>query len=207
MGAGGLFWLWSQATALPEWYDDDVAIALELEDSGEGPGLEPATSGWRVMPVEEGRGPPAPSSVPVPRRRELRNFHVQALAREKAFRQAVRGSRAVYEDGHLELGVVLDTGKIPRAKLRANGRSLYDRAAKAFPGARNRRIYVGISDEPASAEGYLQLGSAPQVRVGNLSYSLGKASKKLGLPPARLRRDLNRLFRQLKLMDPDAAPR
>lgn len=159
------------------------------------------------------------------KRHELRGFHrgltkqrkrrkkepplspAEKAAREEAAKkkaQAVRASRAVYEDGHLEVGVILDLSDFPADKLNDKDRARYERAVKNFPGLTNRDVWVGVEDDAVIVDGYLQLGADAKVRVGKLTYSLAGAAKRLGMKPEQLLREVNRELRRAGFVDPDA---
>ena len=159
------------------------------------------------------------------KRHELRGFHrgltkrrkkrrkgpplspAEKAAREEATTtkaKAVRASRAVYEDGHLEVGVVLDLADFPADKLAPKERARYERAVKNFPGLTNRDVWVGVEDDAVIVDGYLQLGLDAKVRVGKLTYSLAGAAKRLGMKPEQLLREVNRELRRAGFVDPDS---
>lgn len=158
------------------------------------------------------------------KRHELRGFHrgltkrrkrkkddaplspAEKAAREQAAKKkakAVRASRAVYENGHLEVGVILDLSDFPADKLNERDRTRYERAVKNFPGLTNRDVWVGVEDDAVIVDGYLQLGADAKVRVGKLTYSLAGAAKRLGMKPEQLLREVNRELRRAGFVDPD----
>jgi hypothetical protein len=211
LGVGA--YLWREATALPDWYTeadaaslDEYAAADEAEDA--------APVAW----VPDARPPEAPPELENPSatspkrartkrsagRHELRGFHRRAKKGDG--RSPVKASRAIYEDGQLQAGVVFDLSRIPKDELVARDRELYDRAVEHFPGITRRDVYIGIEDRPVSTEGVLQLGPDPQVRVGNLRYSLDTAAGKIGMSSHELRRELDRELHRLGFVDPIDPP-
>jgi hypothetical protein len=212
-------YLWREATALPDWYTEAGPAALDeyaAEDVADAP---PPV--W-VPAIEQGDTPVEPSTVADPAvaqeapsksaspertrkrrntaRHELRGFHRRGTKSDG--RSAVKVSRAIYEDGRFQAGVVVDLSRIPKDKLVARDRELYDRAVDQFPGITKRDVYIGIEDRPVSADGVLQLGPAPEVRVGNLRYPLDTAARKIGMSPAELRRELDLELHRLGFVDP-----
>lgn len=214
---GVLVYLWRQATALPDWYAEDDVVAVDE-----------SVDGWVVIPddgdpfhEELMEGPlPDESTGPSPKknkrrrpkkaskgeRRELRSFHKKTKIKDPTVRSAAKASRAIYEDGHLEAGVVLDMSKIERKKLDDKGKAFYDKALKAFPSLKRKEVYIAIEDTPGSKDGYLVLSEDAKIRIGNLEYSLEKAAKKVGVSPKKMRRQLNKEMKRLKMRDPNAAP-
>jgi hypothetical protein len=244
VGLGVLAYLWTQATALPDWYTagnaSEYAGPPELgsdvpggpsqwiafdEQGNRLPDPEPAPGVFFTWPSDSAFDPAAtpeamprrsydsteapvappprasrPRTGPKPDRYEMRGFHRHA--REPS--PAVRASRAVYEDGRLEIGVILDLQQLPVERLGPRDRARYERAIASFPGIMERDIWVGVEDEPLRVEGYLALSPDAEVRVGKLTYSLESAAKRLGMTPLELRLEVNRGLRRLGFADPDA---
>lgn len=142
-----------------------------------------------------------PRTGPKAKRHELRGFHRQVKGKPSP---AVRASRAVFEDGRLEIGVILDLQQLPVEKLKPRDRARYERAVESFPGVLDRDVWVGVEDEPISVGGYLALSPEAEVRVGKLRYSLANAAKRMGMTPVELRLELNRELRRLGFVDPEA---
>ncbi len=224
---GSAAYLWRQATAMPEWADEAMA---ELDADTEGAPVDP---GWvevddgvdwdevapRPAPPEPGMSqgsPPGSPQVEAPEAsrkpkkssgtRQMRNFHLRTASQDKALRKATRASRAVYEDGTLEAGFIIDMGRLKREDLKEKNRPMYDRALKVFPPLRGTKVYIAIIDEPVSEGGYLQLGDKTRVKIGNLDYSLPTAARRLGLSPKKVTTEINRELRRLKVTDPDRPP-
>lgn len=200
----GLSWVGYRvhaATRLPDWYDAEAVVTPDAADS--------APVGWVIVPDEEaGDGEAAAPAGPTAKgkRRQLRNFHLRSAAGKGATRDAIRASRATYEDGRLEAGVVINVSKVDRAKLKKADREFYARVLEAFPRLKNRDVYIGIEDAPISEGGYLQLGPDTRVRVGKLDYSLRKVARKLGVSEAKVRKQIDKELIRLKVTDPDAPP-
>lgn len=202
---------WRQATALPQWAVEDEAGVDDTQPQTATPGEDaplPPAAVWVEVPADPDATPAPEASAGAepepPKRRELRNFHLRSAAKNVVAAKAIRKSRAVYDDGKLEAGVIVNLSKIPRKKLKPEDRKLLDRAFRAFPALRERSVYVGIEDEPVSRRGYLQLGRKTVVRVGKLRYPMAKVARKLGIDAAQVRKQLNRELRRLKVTDPDA---
>ena len=197
IGGGVVCYYWRQATALPEWYTEELALQEELpfvEDATDVPAPQ-----WEDMVVEDEEAEDEPAAAPK-QQKVLRGFHRRGRKTKSA--KAVRASRATYRSGKLEAGVVLDLSRIPRDDLSEHDRNLLERATKNFPGIAKRDVYVGVEDHPVTVDGVLQLGNEPKIRIGKLQYSLPSAAGRLGMSPAKLRSELNRELNRMRLTDP-----
>lgn len=223
IGLGIVAWFWHQATALPDWYvqEDGQQSPLQPNDPEDPPRwvavdpegkplkeYEPIPLEVQDAPEADAKAPPAPKATKgraKGKRHEIRGFHRRAVPGEDGKQvQAVKASRATYEDGELELGMIVDLSRFPKDKLNDADRRRLDKAVKNFPALTKRDVWVGVEDHPLNVDGYLQLGPHAQVRVGKLRYSLASAATKVGMTPAQLRTELNRELRRLGLVDPDA---
>ncbi len=194
--AGGvIIWFWTQATALPEWYEPDQEVAVAEQPEEAGATRPAATKGsslqWKA--TKEG----GDEAV------ELRGFHRKAPIKGKA-RKAIRASRAVRTKDKLEAGVVVDTSKISKDELSKRDNDTLTRALQSFPGLTERDVYIGVEDTPINKNGVLQLSPKARLRVGNLTYSMHDAAKRLGIPESKLRDDLNKQLLKMNVQDPKA---
>lgn len=182
--AGVMFYLWRQVTALPEWYDEEVAeVAAAAPGAIEAPGAvtPEGAPAWQVDPKSA-----------TGTRKVLRNFHRRALAKDPIVGKVIKASRASFEDGALEMGVVADLRNLPQDSLEAGQRDLFERVRVSFPAATEREVYIGVEDpSPALAGGKIELGSAAKLKIGSLTYDLDAAAARLGMSPAALRAQFN----------------
>jgi hypothetical protein len=181
----GVFFTWGPEPA-PEAIPSPEGMPRRYYEYAEAPAPPPRAS--------------APRTGPKPDRYEMRAFHRHARKPSPA----IQASRALYEDGRLEIGVILDLQELPVDRLKPRDRTRYENAVANFPGIMERNIWVGVDDEPLSVGGYLALSPDAEVRVGKLTYSLDSAAKRLGMTPIELRMEVNRELRRLGFVDPDA---
>ncbi len=201
--AGGvIIWFWTQATALPEWYEPGQEVAVAEQTQPEEGGAQ------AKQPAAPARGPAlqwkaTKDADSGDEAVELRGFHRKAPIKGKA-RKAIRASRAVRTKDKFEAGVVVDTSKISKDELSKRDNDTLTRALKSFPGLTERDVYIGVEDTPVSKDGVLQLSPKARLRVGNLTYSMHDAAKRLGIPESKLRDDLNKQLRKMNVQDPKA---
>ncbi len=180
LAAGGVvFYLWNQATALPEWYEDPSSAPAGADQT------------WVLVPDAEGSGEQGPKTY------EMRGFHKNIGGMAKA-RKAVKASRARRRGDQLEAGMVVDMGELDNAELSQSDNDFLTRARKAFPALSDRDVYIGVEDRP----GKDGLSSAAKLRVGDLTYPLSDVATKLGLSEPELRRQLNRELAKMNANQP-----
>lgn len=189
LAAIGLGWIWHRLTALPDWYEDPDMIA---ED-----GSPRVDAEWVQIPdAEPPRGAPPDAEVYV-----LRNPHMRASNKKSGVEKSIKQSRATYSGGKLDAGAVLNLSETDLDSLSPDEREKFEDTIEAFPALTGRDVYVGIEGGVDSGDGKLALGPDTKLRVGDSSYSLKAAAKRLGMSEAELRgmieKELGRMDMQL----------
>ncbi len=176
----GIFW--RRLTALPDWYQSPDMIA---ED-----GTPRVDQDWVRIPHGE---PHAGGYV-------IRNPHlrVPSQANEKSapLQQAIKQSRATYDKGDLEAGAVINLSEMDLDSLSPKDREQYEETIDAFPALTGRDVYVGV-EGGVDKGGRLALGRDTKLRIGDTSYSLATAAKRLGMSEAKLRESIETELAQL----------
>lgn len=186
IAAGVVFYLWRQVTALPGWYTEELA-APPAEEAA------PVQPDGKLAWKDTGTG----------KRKELRNFHRRAAKQDPTVAKVIKASRASFEDGTLEMGVVADLRNLPRDKLSDSQRELFEKVRDSFPSATDREIYIGVEDPaPALKDGHIELGPTAKLKVGDLTYDLDAAAARLGMSPDKLRAQFNAEARRLGVTAP-----
>lgn len=187
--AGGvMFYLWRQVTALPEWYSAE--LSAELSEAPQ-PEVAPVKPDGTLVWKETGK------------RKELRNFHRRAAKQDPVVAKVIKASRASFEDGTLEMGVVADLRNLPRDKFNDSQRELFQKVHDNFPSATDREIYIGVEDSaPVLVNGKIELGPTAKLKVGDLTYDLDAAAARLGMPADKLRAQFNAEARRLGVTPP-----
>lgn len=187
--AGGvMFYLWRQVTALPEWYSEELAAGPEAAAVDVAPPVKPdGKLAWK----ETGK------------RKELRNFHKRAASKDPVVAKVIKASRASFEDGVLEMGVVADLRNLPNDKLNPSQRELFQKVHDNFPSATDREIYIGVEDPaPVLKNGQIELGPTAKLKIGDITYDLDAAAARLGMSPDKLRAQFNDEARRLGVSAP-----
>jgi hypothetical protein len=191
IAVGVVFYLWRQATALPDWYAEEQVAPGAAEV-----GAAEVTPGGALVWKD------APGAT-AGKKKELRNFHRRAANKDPTVAKVIKGSRATFENGQLEMGVVADLRNLPNDKLNPSQREFFEKVRKSFPSATDREIYIGVEDpSPVLKNGDIELGPQARLRIGDLGYDLDAAAARLGMTPAALRAQFNTQARSLGVTAP-----
>ncbi|MBK9755244.1 MAG: hypothetical protein IPO88_17415 [Nannocystis sp.] len=193
--AGGvIFYLWRQVTALPEWYTAEQAGQAEPAAAAEATAT--ATPDGPLVWKD------APGAAPG-KHKELRNFHRRAAKKDPVVAKVIKASRASFNDGTLEMGVVADLRNLPHDSLRPADRELFEKLHNAFPSATDREIYIGVIDSsPVLQGGEIELGPQAELVIGNLQYGIDAAAGRMGMAPAALRKQWSSMAKNLGITAP-----
>jgi hypothetical protein len=180
--------LWRRLTALPDWYDSPDMIA---ED-----GSPRVDQDWVLIPNGE---PHAGGFV-------LRNPHLRAEAKQAPLHKAIKKSRATYDHGDLEAGAVVNLSEMDLETMSPEERERYQSTIDAFPALTGRDVYVGIEGGVDRGNGTIALGSDTKLRIGETSYSLANAAKRLKMSEAQLREMIEKELAGMSVPEPPQQP-
>ncbi len=168
---------WRRLTALPDWYAD---LAMLSED-----GSPQVDQDWVLIPHGE---PNAGGYV-------LRNPHLRAEPepgkRKPPIQKAIKRSRAIYEQGAVDAGAVINLSQMDLDALSSKDRAQYEKTIDAFPALTGRDVYVGI-EGGVDHDGKLVLGRETKLRIGDTRYSLATAARRLGMTEQQLRAEIEK---------------
>lgn len=189
LAAGVAYYLWHQATALPEWYDPNAPGTAVASAEGGAPASAPQVDTEWVQSAD-GQG------------QEMKNFHLRTSKIKPGIRKAIKASRATYKDGHVEAGMVANLGDVSPDELSKGDQNFLNKASEAFPSLKERDVYIGVEGETVVKDGVVQLGPNSKVKIGNLSYSLPDAARRLGMDESKLRAELNAELARMGVREP-----
>ncbi len=181
IAVGVAYYIYAQATSLPDWYAEEVAAG-------------PAAVAAEPVEAPDGKlqwtdttkaGEPG-------KRKELRNFHRRAAKKNPEVAKVIKSSRASFENGVLEMGVIADLRNLPKDQLRGDQAEFFQKVHDTFPSATDREVYIGVEDPgPVLTGGHITLGPDAKLRVGKISYDIDSAATRLGMSPAALRKQFD----------------
>jgi hypothetical protein len=125
--------------------------------------------------------------------------------REKASNTSIlkvaKNVHADIKDNNLEIGAVIDTGKIPDLSLTGEQRKTFEKITENLPQIKNREIYIAIEGQPKAEGGKLVLDKNSKVKIGNLSFKLPEIAQKLGLSLPEIQQQLILDIEQVEVRD------
>ena len=211
LGAGAfLYYLWSQATSLPEWYTTGTASSEEGSVIFYGKGIEGIRGQVERKIKDQIRKTPTGSKkVEIELNESDANGLFASMVTESSkkyeYLKAIKASKASISDGKLDFGVVVNTSdilkEIPEEETEESGPRVIN-----VPGfLKDKNIYLGLLGKYGLKNGRLKLDENGKIKIGAFSFSMSSALKRLGISEGRLRRKIKDLeLGKLKINDIEA---
>ncbi len=216
--AGGvcLYYYWLQATKLPEWYSSksgNQRKQVELVDRSEIIAAKSRlkakidanvaesqesehNSPQSVLSVASDNSVKAnPKNVEIGfSDREFNDMMLVELSEKMDKSQDIANLPHVHttiKEGKIETGTVVNLSQLPISQTNSKQQAAVEKALTKLPFAKDQNVYVGLSGKPTIENGKLTLGNNPEVKIGNLSFTVAELANKLGVPQEKLAQKLN----------------
>jgi hypothetical protein len=214
--AGLAYYFWTQATALPSWFQgqssDAKSFVQPSQESSPSNNSTPAIAATKqkiqqkveTAIQERGTGQPQQEvniSLNAQDFNQLVQAEISSQLRSRKLVSALPNIKANLENNNLELGTVINPAKLKTLDLPRQQQAMVERVVSKFPQLKAQDIYVGIEGQPKLKNGQLTLPNNSQVRIGNLTFTLSEVAQKLGVDPTRLQQSLNLNIDELNLQD------
>lgn len=196
-GAAGFFYVWRQATHLPEWYatpSSETQRTRRPSDSHQAIGTRTQLQKKVEASIAHSQktSPSEKIEVELSEREidELVTTLITQQVEKKPVFATIRDNKTTIKDGIIESGAVINLGDLPQNQLSSGERDALDKVLTTFPFLGNKEIYVEISGKPHLNQGQLQWDNSTKFKIGNLSLSLRELSELLGIPPEKISQKL-----------------
>jgi hypothetical protein len=215
-GAGIAYYFWTQATALPSWFQgqssDPTSFVQPSQLLSPSTDLNPAIASTKqkiqqkVQTAIQDQGmSQIPGDVAVSLNaqdfNQLIQSEISSQLQSRKISPVLPRIQTNLENNNLELGTVINSAKLKTLDLPRRQQAMVERVVSQFPQLKDQDIYIGIEGKPKLENGQLTLPNNSQVRIGNLTFSLSEVAQKLGVPRDRLQQSLNLNIDQLNLQD------
>ncbi len=186
-----LYYLWSQATSLPEWYKTGSLRPEEGSIITYGQGLGDIRGQLeRKMEGQIRKTPAGSRQVEIRLNERDTNRLIASLITENAekyrYLKAIKASKTSIRDGNLDLGFVINASDIIEDKEHKHVKEIGPRIVDIPGFVKGREFYAGFSGKFGFKNGRLILDENGKIRIGKLDFSLSSAMKRLGIPEEAL---------------------
>jgi len=192
---GSLYYIWRQATLLPEWYQAGKAGALdksviwyERDMEGARVALE------REIEDQLRRSSTRAGQVEVVLDENDANKLFAAVISESSDRypylNAVKASRTRIRDGKLDFGVVVDASEILKNAQKQGAEADRPEVTRLSGLLQEREVSLGLNGKFGAKDGRPQLDDDGKISIGGLTVSLKTITERLGISEDNLKKNL-----------------
>lgn len=187
--AGSLYWLWRQATFLPEWYTGE-GTASDGTVIIYGKGIEDIRNSLEQTIEDQLQSAPIRNlEVTVTLNEKDANKLFATLISENAeaypYLQAVKASKTRIRDGSLDFGVVVNASELLKEAPQQG-----TEVAAASDLLQGKEVSLGFTGKLGMQEGHLQMDDDSTIRIGGLTFSLKTITDRLGISEDQLKKTL-----------------
>ena len=205
VGSGGLYYLWYQATKLPDDYvtvTDEPRVSNPSESQPSAPiAAEVAVSKSKItMPIQRAR---IGQRVAVKLTdRDINNLVISRIADTQPNKQipaGVKGIRTNIRDGKIYTGGLVNLDKLARDGQPGSQVAELSKITNKLPFLKDRDVYIGIVGTPTVEGSQIKFGEDTQIKVGNVNFTISQLSDNLGIAPDKIRSAIDLKLQQQNL--------
>lgn len=202
---GYVYYLWQQATELPDEYVQ--AVSSNNIDSPDIP-LPPEKIMEQVKvsqskitkPIE--RAQVGQKVVVKLNDRDLNNLVVARLAKSQANKQVpagVKGINTNIKDGKIHAGALVNLGQLAKDSNSGSQAAALSKLTDRLPFLKDRDVYVGIVGKPIVDGSKIKFDETTQIRVGNMNFTIAQLAKNLGVSEDKIQKMIDLKLQQQNL--------
>jgi hypothetical protein len=201
------YFIWNQATKLPDEYLD--AVAANTQDSQSLP-IEPSQIASQAT-VSRNKITQPIAKAKIGQKvdfklteRDLNNLILDKLAASQTDRQipsGIRGINTSIKDGKIHTGALINLDKLTRDAKPGTKAAGLTKLTEKLPFLKDRDVYLGIVGKPMFDGKQIEFDESTQVKVGNMNFTISQIAENLGVSPDKIQQaiDLNLRSKSLKI--------
>ncbi|MBW1781235.1 MAG: hypothetical protein JRL30_10900 [Deltaproteobacteria bacterium] len=195
---GLLYYLWHQATLLPEWYKPGAGDPGDGTVIMYGKGAEAIKKSLeRHIEGQIRKAPTRTSHIEVELSENDANKLLASIILENAsiyhYLKAIKASKTRIRNGDLDFGVVLDASQILKDASEHGVEGAVPELKHLSRWLKGRKISLGFTGKCGLKDGRFEVDENGYIRIGALTFSLKTISKRLGVSEDRLKRTVEDL--------------
>jgi hypothetical protein len=204
-GAGGIYYLWQQATKLPDEYieaasvnnTDRPAIRLPAHQITE----QATVSQSKITkPIERAK---VGQKVDVKLNdRDLNNLVVAKLANSQINKQVpagIKGIKTNIKDGKIHTGALVNLGQLAKDGEPGSQAAALSKLTERLPFLKDRDVYIGIVGKPVVEGSKIKFDDDTQIKIGNMKFTIAQLANNLGVSKEKIQQAIDLKLQQQNL--------
>ncbi len=207
LGAGiFLYYLWSQAMDLPEWYTNGSVSAVEGSVIFYGENIEKIEKKLRQKIENQIKKTAVGKKVEIELDENDTNSLIASMIvkirKNHKYLKAIKASKTSIKEGNLDFGIVVNASDILEDIREEETAQTGPTIVNILGFFKDKEVYLGLLGKYGLKNGQLKLDPNGKITIGALSFSMDNALKKLGISEDKVRRAIKDLqIGKLKIDD------
>jgi hypothetical protein len=201
-GGGTLYYIWQQATKLPDEYVD--AVAANTQDSQSLPIPPSQITSQATVTRNKIMQPIAAAKVGQKialklTDRDLNNLIIDKIATSQSDRQipsGISGINTSIKDGRINTGALVNLDKLARDAKPGSKTAGLTKLTDKLPFLKDRDVYIGIVGKPMFDGKRIEFDESTQIKVGNMNFTITQLSENLGVSPDKIQQAIDLKIQQ-----------
>ncbi len=201
-GAGGLYYVWQEATKLP---DDYVKDSAEKQPGTKAPQLQSSqitakaavTKQKIIAPIEQAK---VGQKVDVKLSNlDINNLVIAKLASSQSNKQLPTGIKSVktnIKDGKIHIGALVNLGQLAESGTPGSQTAALTKLTDKLTFLKDRDVFVGIVGKPIVEGSKVKFSEDTEIQVGGMNFTIAQLAKNLGVSPARIQQMIDLQLQQ-----------
>lgn len=201
-GGGGLYYVWQEATKLPDDYRKEAA---ESKAGTPAPILQPSQITARaavskqkiVAPIEQAK---VGQKIDVKLSdRDLNNLVIAKLATSQPNKQlptAVKGVKTNIKDGKIHIGALVNLGQLAANGSPGSQTAALTKLTDKLTFLKDRDVFVGIVGTPIVDGSKVKFSEDTEIKVGGMNFTISQLADNLGVSPDKIQQMIDLQLQQ-----------
>jgi hypothetical protein len=199
---GGLYYIWQQATNVPDEY---IKATAGAQTDNPTPALPPD----RI--IEQETITKQKLTVPIDRAKtgekiavkfsdlDLNNLVVAKLATSQPSKQVpmgVKGIKTNIKDGKIHTGALVNLSQLAHNGQPGSQTAALSKLTDKLSFLKDRDVYIGIVGKPVVEGNQIRFASDTKIKVGNMNFTIAELAENLGVSPEKIQQAMNLQLQQ-----------
>ncbi len=201
-GGGGLYYVWQEATKLPDDYRKEAA---ESKPGTPAPILQPSQITARaavskqkiVAPIEQAK---VGQKIDVKLSdRDLNNLVIAKLATSQPNKQlptGVKGVKTNIKDGKIHIGALVNLGQLAANGTPGSQTAVLTKLTDKLTFLKDRDVFVGIVGTPIVDGSKVKFSEDTEIKVGGMNFTIAQLADNLGVSPDKIQQMIDLQLQQ-----------
>ena len=202
LGGGGLYYIWQEATKLPDDYASEVG---ENKPATPAPPLQPSQITARadvskqkiIAPIEQAK---VGQKVDVQLSdQDLNNLVLSKLATSQPNKQlpvGIKGVKTNIKDGKIHIGALVNLGELAENSTPGSQTEALGKLTDKLTFLKDRDVFVGIVGKPIVEGSNVKFSEDTEIKVGGMNFTIAQLAENLGVSPAKIQQMIDLQLQQ-----------